>query len=182
MRAANARGRRRQPAEFEKVADHAHARTALLTDAPVRGDQDLAQPLRAFGRRGEGGRTHRNAARRRLVPVTQRAARHRGTRRRRALTLPTLPLVAHHAQLLGARKAIMDWRWASRCTTVSSGRGIGQQRFPRSVSASKGPPPRCSCHSLINRDLLPASSVLDQTMIKALPNRPVYRSRRWAIR
>ncbi|WP_213460262.1 hypothetical protein [Thiocapsa sp.] len=41
------------PLRFEKVADHAHARAALLADAPVCGNQDPAQPHHALGRLDE---------------------------------------------------------------------------------------------------------------------------------
>ncbi|EXJ10660.1 hypothetical protein D779_0365 [Imhoffiella purpurea] len=55
--------------------------------------------------------------------------------------------MAHHAETLGAIPPIMHWRRMSGCSRVNRGRGIGQRRFPRSVSASKGTPPRRSCHT-----------------------------------
>jgi hypothetical protein len=70
-------------------------------------------------------------------------------------------------QMLGAIQAIMDWRGASICTRVDTGRSIGHRRFPRSVCTSKGTPPRRSCHSFRVIDRLPKHAVLDQPMIKA---------------
>jgi hypothetical protein len=83
------------------------------------------------------------------------------------LTLPILPGLRHRMQRLGAIQAIVDWRGASICTRVDTGRGIGQRHLPRSVCTSKGTPTRRSCHSLRMLDLLPKHPVLDQPMIKA---------------
>ena len=94
-------------------------------------------------------------------------ARHAGLSRRAAFALaPPLPL-SHGVQSFGPIETIMDWRRAAICTSFNSGRGIGQQHFPRSVSASKGTPLRCVCHPFIRRDPLAQYAVLDQPAIEA---------------
>lgn len=167
LRAVGGADERRQAAEFEKIADHAHARAALRGDAPVRSDQDPAQPRHALGRLDEGRQRRRCRVGRSRIPVMQGAARHAGAADCRALTLPILLRLRHRLPMRGAIQAIMAWPGASICTRVNAGRGIGQRYLSRSVCTSKGTPPRRSCHSFRVLDRLPKHPVLDQPMIKA---------------
>ena len=167
LRAIRGRDEVRQTAKLEELIDHADTTAANLGDAPVRGHQDPAQPLHALGRLAEGEQGRRGTARLGRVPVTQRTAGHTGAGRRGALTLSVMLRLRHRAETFGAMTSVMQWRRMSWCSRVNRGRGIGQRRFPRSVSTSKGTPPRRSCHAFIGINRLPRYSVLDQSMIKA---------------